>query len=603
MGWRSCVESKGGPVSFTDRIRPTDKGITTYLDELKNCDFQIPTFQRDVVWDKENVKKLWDSIYKFYPLGSILVWKTDVKLSNHRKIGGHQISNDSFNRSEYQYILDGQQRTTSLLTSLYGGTIEGKEHFDPSIYIDLTIVDETDTDDSSYKKRFLYWDEIDDKNGEFKRNIGKQKKYKEGLIVKLLDIKINFGTAERTLVKSDCGDYKDYDHPIREQLRRLKQVLDNYRLSFIELKGIQVSEVCQIFERINQAGKPLDIFDIVVAKTFKPESEEKTGFYLREYINSFRSANNSNFLQISNFDYLQILAILIRENIEDSEIWNITPRYLNDIKTEQIEFVWTSAKEAINKTFDFFENTLNLKGPQLIPYRYFYLTIASYFYNNKSPNYSFLKKYFWFFSFHNDDLLSNTGDVNSHIKFLDKQKSSQDASFSRFLINKETLRNSSYSSKGRLSRAILSLYASNQPKDWKFTDRNVIVDNFFFSTDKPNLHHIFPSNYILEHPGDNKLNKNSLMNIAYLTQITNLEISDKNPLNYICDYDKNVEFEGTIKSHILPRELIDWCRMENMPSDALDQFIEKRIDLVIAELRKIINVANFEVIDTKEKNE
>jgi hypothetical protein len=589
-------------MNFTDRIRPTDKGITTYLDELENLDYQIPTFQRDVVWEKENVKKLWDSIYKFYPLGSILVWKTDIKLQNHRKIGGHTISEGTFSRSEYQYILDGQQRTTSLLTSLYGGNIEGQDGFDPTVYIDLTIEDETETDDESYKKRFLYWEEINDKGGDFKRNIGKQKKYDTGLIVKLLDIKNNFGSVERSLVESEYDDYKDYDHPIREQLRRLKQVLDNYRLSFIELKGIQVSEVCQIFERINQAGKPLDIFDIVVAKTFRPESNEKEGFYLREYIDNFRKLNNSNFLQISDFDYLQIISILIRENIENSGIWNITPRYLNDIKTEQIEAIWEQAKKAINKTFDFFENTLNIKGPQLIPYRYFYLTIAAYFFNNDDPDYSFLKKYFWFYSFHNDDLLSNTGDVNSHIEFLDGQKNEGNYSFPRFLIDKETLRNSSYSSKGRLSRAILSLYANKQPKDWKYIDRNVIVDNFFFSTDKPNLHHIFPTNYISQNPGSNELNNNSLMNIAYLTQITNLEISDKNPLNYIRDYDSNPEFESVIKTHILPIELLEWSRLESMPSDALDQFIEKRVDLVIEELKKNMSGVNLEVIDTKQKS-
>ena len=589
-------------MNFTDRIRPTDKGITTYLDELENLDYQIPTFQRDVVWEKENVKKLWDSIYKFYPLGSILVWKTDIKLQNHRKIGGHKISEGTFSRSEYQYILDGQQRTTSLLTSLYGGSIEGQAGFDPSLYIDLTIEDETDTDDDSYKKRFLYWDEINDKEGNFKRNTGRQNKFNAGLIVKLLSIKNDFGSMERSLVESTYNDYKEYDHPIREQLRRLKQVLDNYRLSFIELKGIKVSEVCQIFERINQAGKPLDIFDIVVAKTFRPESSEEQGFYLREYISGFRKLNNSNFLQISDFDYLQIIAILIRENIEKSGVWNITPRYLNDIKTEQIEQIWGPAKKAINKTFDFFENTLNIKGPQLIPYRYFYLTIAAYFFNNDNPDYSFLKKYFWFHSFHNDDLLSNTGDVNSHIEFLDSQKTTGEYTFPRFLIDKETLRNSSYSSKGRLSRAILSLYASKQPKDWKYIDRNVIVDNFFFSTDKPNLHHIFPTNYISQNPGSNELNNNSLMNIAYLTQITNLEISDKNPLNYIQDYDSNPEFETAIETHVLPIELLQWSRLESMPSDALDQFIEKRVDLVIEELKKNMGGVNIEVIDTKQKS-
>ncbi len=588
--------------NFTDKIRPTDKGITTYLDELKNLDYQIPTFQRDVVWEKENVKKLWDSIYKFYPLGSILVWKTKIKLQNHREIGGHIISEGTFNRNEYQYILDGQQRTTSLLTSLYGGLIEGKDGFDPSLYIDLSIGNESETDDDSYKKRFLYWDEIDDKGGSLRRNTGRQKKFNSGIIVKLIDIKNNFGFVERSLVESEFGDYKDYDHPIREQLRLLKQVLDNYRLSFIELKEIQVAEVCQIFERINQAGKPLDIFDIVVAKTFRPESNDTDGFYLREYIDKFRKLNNSNFLQISDFDYLQIIAILIRENIEKSGIWNITPRYLNDIKTEQIEKIWEPAKKAINKAFDFFENTLSIKGPQLIPYRYFYLTIAVYFFENSNPDYDFLKKYFWFNSFHDDDLLSNTGDVNSHIELLNAQKQNRKTDFPRFLIDKETLRNSSYSSKGRLSRAILSLYASKQPKDWKYTDRNVIVDNFFFTTDKPNLHHIFPTNYISQNPGANELNNNSLMNIAYLTQITNLEISDKNPINYIQEYDSNPKFQTVIKNHFLPSEILVWSRQESMPSDALDQFIEKRVDLIVEELKRILSGVNVEVIDTKQKS-
>lgn len=587
-------------MNFTDRIKPTDKGITTFLDELKNLNYQIPTFQREVVWERENVKKLWDSIYKFYPLGSILIWKTDIKLHNHRQVGGHKISENDFTRTEYKYILDGQQRTTSLLTSLYGGAIEGKDGFDPSLYIDLTIQSDDDTDDESYKKRFLYWDEIDDKNGVFKRNTGRKKKYDENLIVKLKEIKENFETVQGKIV-NHIEVKQDYNHLYWQELRRIKQVLDNYRLSFIDLKGILVAEVCQIFERINQAGKPLDIFDIVVAKTFRPKNSNLNGFYLREIIDEFRQTNSSRFLQIDDFDYLQIIAILIRENIDESGIWNITPRYLNDIKTEQIETIWELAQKAILKTFDFFENILNLKGPQLIPYRYFYLTIANYFYDNSNPDYNFLKKYFWYHSFHNRDLLSNTGDINSHISLLNSHKNNNEEKFERFLIDKNTLRNASYSSKGRMSRAILSFYSSKKPKDWKYTDRDVIVDNLFFSTDKPNLHHIYPTNFIENNPGQNELDNNSLMNIAYLTQITNLEISNKNPLDYILEYDNNPAFEKVVESHLLPKEIIDWARLENMPSNALDQFIEKRVELITSELRNLLSDISFETIDTKEK--
>ena len=36
-------------MNYTDRIFPTNKGLTTYLDELIGKNYQIPTFQRDVV--------------------------------------------------------------------------------------------------------------------------------------------------------------------------------------------------------------------------------------------------------------------------------------------------------------------------------------------------------------------------------------------------------------------------------------------------------------------------------------------------------------------------------------------------------------------------
>ncbi len=594
-------------MNYTDRIKPENKGLTTYLDELLSRNYQIPTFQRDVVWDKDNVKKLWDSIYKFYPLGSILIWKTDLQLQNHRQIGGHLITDTSFSRTEYQYILDGQQRTTSLLTSLYGGSIEGRDGFNPTLYVDLTVPSDGDTDDESYKNRFLFWDEIDDRNGEIRPNIGKRKRFDEKLIVKLIDIKNDMGTLERNLVNHANADYKDFDHPIREELRRLKAILDNYRISFIEVKGIQVAEVCQIFERINQAGKPLNIFDIVVAKTFRPASAANgsqvvEGFYLRELIDDFKTANNSPFLRISDLDYLQILAVLISRNVPDSGVRNITDRYLNEIKTEQILAIWEDAKRAILKTFDFFENHLHIRTPYLIPYRYFYFTIVAYFFRNANPSYGFIKQYFWFNALHNEDLLSNTSQLFQHIDFLDKQKYGQPYQFNSFLIDKQKLRAASYSSKGRMSRAILSLYASLQPKDWEHCDRPIHVDNRFFATDKPNLHHVFPTNseYVLNNRHHNRIHSDSLMNIAYITFSTNLDITNRNPLEYMKDYD-TPEFVAIMPTHLLPEQILTWAREETMPDNALDIFIEQRVTLIIEDIRRKLSGIEFEVIDTAQK--
>ena len=64
-------------MNFTDRIKPTDKGITTYLDELKNKDYQIPTFQtnrKDI-----NLNKISFCFYIVpYPSISVFNWQTQM---------------------------------------------------------------------------------------------------------------------------------------------------------------------------------------------------------------------------------------------------------------------------------------------------------------------------------------------------------------------------------------------------------------------------------------------------------------------------------------------------------------------------------------------
>ncbi|MBE9000892.1 DUF262 domain-containing protein [Nostoc sp. LEGE 12447] len=581
--------------TYADRIKPDGHSITIYLENLLAKRYQIPTFQRDVVWEKENVKKLWDSIYKFYPLGSILIWKTNTKLESHREIGGIKFADD-FQSNEYQYILDGQQRTTSLLTSIYGGNIAKNENFNPTLYIDLTIELIDATNDTSYAKRFLFWDEIDDKNGQIKANLGKKKRYDEKLIVSLIDIIKNYVEIERNL---HTLGYGDFENPYMQQLRRIREALYNYKISFIELRGIEVAEVCQIFERINQAGKPLDIFDIVVAKTFRSENKTNniSGFYLRELFDKFKQTiSNSQYANIDNWTLLQMLAVVVKLEFPDAGIQNITDMYLNKLKTEHIEAVWSNFKIAVAKTFDFFDNILHIKGGRLIPYRYLYLTITAYFYRNDKPDYSFLNKYFWYYSFHNADLLTNTTHLWEHIYFVNQQKANSTYSFNKFDIDKNSIRKSFYSYRGRLSRAILSLYANHKPQDWAKPHRDILSDVYYLLTDKPNLHHIFPVNFIKQSGIATQIECDSLMNIAYLSQITNLKISDKNPLDYLKQYDEP-DLEAVLRSHLIPTTILEWSRANALPENALSIFIEERINLLLDALKLKLEGIEFNVFD------
>ena len=579
--------------TFAERIKPTDFSIRAYLEDLTHKRYQIPTFQRDVVWSPDSVKKLWDSIYRFYPIGSILIWKTDLKLHNHRSIGGHIIAEDT-QESGFNYILDGQQRTTSLLTSLYGGKIEGREGFNPTLYIDLSIGDTEEIDETSYKQRFLFWNEIDDHAGQNRQNTPRMAKHQQGLIVKLQDIMLKFGEVEKYLHEHE---HSDFDDPIRQRLREVLDVLNNYRISFIELRGIEVSEVCQIFERINQEGKPLDIFDIVVAKTFRVATNGKKDFYLRELIDNYRLETKGFFKDIPDIWYLEMLAMLIMRNLKETNIFNITPIYLNRIKTEQIESVWANATKAFNRVFDLVENHLHLKGPRLVPNRYFYQAFASYFFSTKEPNYDLLKKFFWFVSFHNDDIMNSSTTLLKLSEQLGRNEL-KGIGLDRFLINKQRLRLASYNSKGRLSTAILAFLANQEPRDWNQTDKLVLADVYYLLSDKPNLHHIFPIDFINKHPGQNQVDVNSLMNIAYLPQITNIQISNKNPIDYMRTYDKN-DFEAVLKGHLVSPKILTWSRETSLPDSGLDDFIEMRVDAIIEKLQEKLSGIKFEVIDTR----
>lgn len=589
--------------NYSDRIKPDQYAIRTYLENLRRGRYQIPTFQREVVWERERIKRLWDSIYKFYPLGSILVWRTDTYLQRHREVGGHALPDDK-RRHDFQYILDGQQRTTALLTAVYGcGGRWGDDAPDPTLlYVDLTVeLDDEGDEDNSWVQRFLFWDEIDDRNGELRRNSGRQRRFYDGLIVSLRDISDDYARLERELVGAG---HVDYDDPARERLRRFKQVFDNYKLAFIELRGIEVGEVCQIFERINQAGQPLNIFDIVVAKTFRPEGDGEAGFYLRGRVDAFRQELRAAASQYANVDeqtILQTLAVLVNEYIPNSEVRNITDTYLNRLRTAELEEVWDDATTALKKVFDFLYNHLGVVGPKLVPYRYFYMTMASYFFRNNTPDYNLLKSYFWYYSFHEDDQLRNTTHLRQHVVKFRRAREGEAFGFGPLRIDRARLRGTTYSSKGRLSRAMLALYACQDPRDWALPDRSVLTDVYFQLLDQPNLHHIFPKNFCQSHlSGEACEHADSLLNIAYLTKITNLKIGNQSPADYMQTYVAN--FPRFAASHLLPENLKTWALLGELPPDALSTFVEARLDLVLNTLGSLVSETTLEVIDTERES-
>jgi hypothetical protein len=232
------------------------------------------------------------------------------------------------------------------------------------------------------------------------------------------------------------------------------------------------------------------------------------------------------------------------------------------------------------------------------------MTIAAYFLNAKQPDYNFLKRYFWYAAFHSDDMLANTTQLQAHLTTLTSD--TPEAIFGDFRLDKDALRRASYSTRGRLSRAILALLSSRRPRDWLPPYRDVVSDTYYMLTDKPNLHHIFPSKFIASNPGKNLVNVNSLMNIAYITQLTNNLISDKNPIDYVATLEKldqsldQKEFRAILQSQLVPHQVLDWARQSELPDDALDRFVDLRVELFIAELTSLLPNIPFKLFDSRQ---
>jgi hypothetical protein len=227
------------------KIDIKNKNITEFIHQLAAGKFLIPTFQRLFIWDPEHIINLWDSVFRCYPIGTILCWKTHTPLHVHRKLGGFFLpENGHSDQSLRRYILDGQQRATSLLASYYGGSGKVREQFsfNFTLYFDLTRA-EFFFEKDYYRHR---WDAD------------------PAFLIRLkevLDLPADYSGRLAAL--------PGYSESVDKNLDQLRYVFADYKIPLISLEGFDIAGVCGIYERINQTGIGLTNMDILIARGFK----------------------------------------------------------------------------------------------------------------------------------------------------------------------------------------------------------------------------------------------------------------------------------------------------------------------------------------------
>ncbi|CAN96926.1 MULTISPECIES: DUF262 domain-containing protein [Sorangium] len=100
---------------------PQIRYLPQVLEEISSGQIVIPKFQRPLVWPKEMRLALLDSILEGIPIGTVMLWRTrSGEMSVKERLGPFLLPIADRSAPVRQYLLDGEQRLTTLYFALIG---------------------------------------------------------------------------------------------------------------------------------------------------------------------------------------------------------------------------------------------------------------------------------------------------------------------------------------------------------------------------------------------------------------------------------------------------------------------------------------------------
>ena len=531
---------------------PQSSSFSTLISDIQKGLIKIPQFQRDFVWDLTKSANLMDSIIKGYPIGTFIFWKTKERLRSIRNIGGIELP-DPIPGDFVYFVLDGQQRLTSLFASLKGITVKRENGVGDDyskMYVDL----EADEDSQ------LVVLDIENR---------KDKSY-----IKLKD-----------LLYGGLSLLASYPVEYHSRIDEYRKRIESYLFSIISLNEATLDVATEVFTRINVGGKPLTLFEIMVAKTYDSERNFDLSEKFQELIERLRPLNYET---ISDATVLQCISIFIKKDCTRKEILKLS-------KTEFID-TWDKGVDAIEATIEYFRNYYRIPVSQLLPYNALIVPFAYFFYHNidkpTGVKQKYLQDYFWRCALSGRFSSSVETKLGQDIRRIDSILREELPKYDWTIdITEEGIINHGWFSAGRsYIKAILCVYAYHQPKS--FNDGSLVnISNYWLKqANSKNYHHFFPKAYLLKTNTD-MFYINHIANITIVDDFLNKrEIGAKSPAVYMRKFIKqNDDIDSTMKSHLI-NDLESFGVFDN----DYERFFEKRIKAIHKELKKRIDtVQNF----------
>jgi hypothetical protein len=570
--------------------------INQLLRKIKEGHFLIPQFQRDFTWKEGQTKLLVDSIARNYPVGSLLILgKNDEVPLKSRKLDAtyppkRSEENSDLNnqldepRSESYYVLDGQQRLTSIARVFLDAN--PKRNY----YFDLRKMHEIFHDENPS------WivSRVRGKNNPDRKDNNRLIRTDVAFDQARCDVYI----SEYIEDSADFPEFENYRNLARRAAARLKGIFETMRkfsIPFVALDNdAPLESVCRVFETINSTGTRLTTFDLAVARYY-PTPDLKSLFDDSKETHPVITEYNIDGERI-----LQILSLYHLREINKfpeatrSELLSLSPEFLVN--------KWNFAVLHLANALEWVKK-LGATSKTQPPHGTMVSIAASLmcFPNNSlnKPEFSsILRK--WYFC---TTLAANPSPANNYKigddfrKFCEFLEKGIAFKHPRVFFTSDDVIGVKHISDSRY-KAIQALMRTTVKED--IMTGNPLSGNL-------EDHHIFP--YSLNKSGIKKTKLNSIVNKIIVTQETNRDISNINPDKYLFDLVSMHLKQGNcgdldrrFNNSFIPYMCQDQNFRKKLSKDNFDTFLNDRALLIIARIKEVVGDAWKAPADSEDIN-
>ena len=535
-------------------VRPMPLG--DFLGLVAQGKLQIPRFQREFVWPISKARALLDSMFKEFPIGTFFFWQAppDQAIIFRELEDLHIPAPDP--HQPISYILDGQQRLTSLYAAGRGLSIGSKDY--GSICLDL----ETAQKYESSK------DEFDD-DIFISRRVSDNRRY-----VRFYDV-----------LSGNLTVYDQLSSEGKQIFQTTRQRFSTYPFSVVWVRDQPLGEIVEIFQRINQGGKRLSSYDLVCANLWSESFNfrQKVATLNKQFIDKGFGKIDANIVP-------QAIALILTGKSSQSEQLRL--------KSEKVEAIWPDVSKALMRAVDFLRSNMGAKRAEFLPYGGILSLLTMFFYalDGKSLTAEYraaLWRWFWWTSASEWYSFASREKINSDADYFQKVLAGEsvERSWQTSVKTESLLRVSMKSKTSALRNTFICLLALQGPRNFKDGSPINLSLDFFSTLARAERHHIFPVNFLKQQQIPTS-QVHLLPNFVFIPGELNREISDKAPSEYMAEYQgENPNFEADVSTHLIPitKESALW-------SNEYEKFLKQRAALLVEQLNQMLeNGPIFEI--------